>query len=405
MTASYDPVNSAALARVALALLVEPGSRELGGLVRRAGPEAALAQVLAAGVSPALAGAVAARLAAERITTSLRETLLLAERATQHAARIGARIVVPADDEWPLRLEDLTRISRGGGQTIDLNTDPPLCLWVRGPRRLAATLDRSVAVVGARAATAYGTQVAAEIAYELAARDWTVVSGGAFGIDAAAHRGAMAGGGATVVVLASGLDRPYPLANSTLFEQVAEEGLIISEWPPGAAPHRQRFLTRNRVIAAGTLGTVIVEAAARSGARHTLGRARLLGRPAMAVPGPIGSAMSVGCHIEMRGLDTRLVTNAAEIIEEVGRIGDLAPLLRGEARPHDGLDPVAAQVLDAVSVRKISTADEIAAVAGVSGRQARRALPQLVDAGLVQVAGGGYRLAPARRLDGPAGQA
>src|SRR5205823_12763981 len=134
------------------------------------------------------------------------------------------------------------------------------------------------------------------------------------------------GGGTTVAVLACGIDRPYPAAHTSLFERIADEGLLLSEWPPGAAPHRQRFLIRNRVIAAATRGTVVVEAAIRSGARQTLGRARLLGRAAMAVPGPVTSALSAGCHEELRRLDTRLVTSVAEVLEEVGRIGDdLAP--------------------------------------------------------------------------------
>jgi DNA processing protein len=265
---------------------------------------------------------------------------------------------------------------------------------VRGGPALNEALIRSVSIVGARASTSYGEHVASDLAYGLAERDWTVVSGGAFGIDAAAHRAALHANGLTVAVLACGIDRPYPLAHTSLFERIADEGLLISEWPPEAAPFRQRFLTRNRVIAAATRGTVVVEAAARSGARQTLGRARRLGRPAMVVPGPVTSALSAGCHAELRLFDCRLVTSVAEVIEEVGAIGELAPLARGADRPTDVLDPVAARVLDAVLPRRARTAEEVAAAAGVSGRDARRTLPVLETAGFVVAHEERYRLAP-----------
>ena len=143
---------------------------------------------------------------------------------------------------------------------------------------------------------------------------------------------------------------------------------------------------------------MVVEAATRSGARQTLGRARLLGRAAMAVPGPVTSALSAGCHEELRRLDTRLVTSVAEVIEEVGRIGDdLAPAPASIERPHDRLDPLSQQVLDAVLHRKPRTAEQIAVAAGVTAQEARRTLPFLVSGGFVVVREDGYRLA--RRPD------
>ena len=392
-------------ARLALACLVEPGNRELGQLIRAVGPVPALGRVIAGAVSDRMAGACAARCSAAQVPFSAQGAVAIAERAELAAARLGARIVIPEDEEWPVRVEDLVRISRPTGPTIDQDTDPPLCLWVRGPCVVGDVLERSVAMVGARAATEYGAHVAADLAYGLAAKDWTVVSGGAFGIDAAAHRGALNAGGCTVAVLASGLDRPYPVANISLFERIAEEGLLISEWPPGSAPYRQRFLIRNRVIAAGTLGTVVVEAAARSGARQTLGRARQVGRQAMVVPGSVTSAMSVGCHLELRTRETRVVTNADEIIEEIGRIGEFAPIPRGAERSHDVLDPLAARLLDAVPARKVRTAEEIAAAAGVSGKEARRGLPLLVVAGFIIASDQGYRLAPPQKPDTSTGDA
>jgi DNA processing protein len=260
-------------------------------------------------------------------------------------------------------------------------------------------LHRAVAVVGARASTSYGNHVAQELGYGLASRGWAVVSGGAYGIDAAAHRGALAAGGVTVAVLACGVDRAYPAEHASLFERIVDDGLLISEWPPGADPHRHRFLIRNRVIAALSRGTVVVEANARSGARQTLGRAALLGRAVMAVPGPVTSAMSVGCHQLLRYSGARPVMSYEEVLEEVGRIGDdLAPVPRGPEDPRDDLGPELARVLDGVPLRGVADAGQIAAAAGVPLRDVLRALPALESAGHVVARNGGYA---ARRFNRP----
>jgi DNA processing protein len=376
---------------VALAALVEPGNRELGILVRRVGVLRALELICAGSVSGALTGTVATRLGGTATPAAIRA---VGERMIEQADRLGVRIACPVDADWPHRVGDLARISRDTGSPVDRDTDAPLCLWVRGPHALDETLDRSIAIVGARAATDYGDYIAGDLANGMAERDWTVVSGGALGIDAAAHRAALAAGGRTVAVLACGVDRPYPVSNTGLFERIGEEGLLISEWPPGAPPYRVRFLIRNRVIAAASTATLMVEAAHRSGARQTLHRARQLGRPALVVPGPTTSALSVGCHEELRREGTRLVASVAHVLEEVGRIGaDLAPVPSGPRRPHDDLDPLSAQVLDAVLPRKLRSAEEIAAAAGVSGRDARRTLPGLVATGHVLMFDEGYRLA------------
>ena len=238
------------LARVALACLVEPGSTELYTLVAERGPVQALDALIAGTIAAPVADAVRARVA----EVDARD---IAEAALARTERLGARVVIPEDDEWPAQLGDLCRISRPGGQYVDRETYPPVCLWVRGTPSLATTLAQSVSVVGARAATSYGTHVATEIGYGLANRGWAVVSGGAFGIDAAAHRGALAASGITAAVLACGVDRAYPLGHANLFDRVVEDGLLISEWPPVAAPHRHRFLIRNRVIAALSRGIVL----------------------------------------------------------------------------------------------------------------------------------------------------
>jgi DNA processing protein len=386
------------VARVALTWLAEPGTRSVHRLVAEHGPVTALRLLLADEVADeALRGAVAARLTAG-------DPRRVAELALLRAERLGARIVTPEDPEWPDRVDDLLRLDGTAGERkVDRETRPPLCLWLRGAFPLADALSRSVAVVGARASTGYGTHVATELGYGLADRDWTVVSGGAYGIDAAAHRGALAAGGTTVAVLACGVDRPYPVGNTALFDRIADTGLLISEWPPGAEPHRHRFLIRNRVIAAATLGTVMVEASARSGATSTLRRAVALGRPAMVVPGPVTSTMSVGCHVALRELiGTRLVTGLAEVVEEVGRIGvDLAPLPRGPEHPRDQLDEESAQVLEAVPARRAVGADEIAARAGVELRTVLRKLGALIDLGLLRQVEGRYALTRTQRAGPP----
>ena len=373
-------------ARIALAHLVEPGNRALGELVLRVGPVEALEQLRRGDVSDELRAASAPRIA--EVDPDRR-----VELALQRADRLGVRIVTPEDDQWPRQLVDLVAISREGPDRVARDTHPPHCVWLHGEPSLAASCERSVAVVGSRASTAYGDHVAGELAFGLAERGWTVVSGGAFGIDAAAHRGALAAGGCTIAVLACGIDRPYPSAHASLFDRIGDQGLLLSEWPPGSDPHRHRFLVRNRVIAAATQGTVMVEASVRSGARFTLGRARMLDRVVMAVPGPVTSAMSMGCHEELRREGTVVVASVAHVVEAVGRIGvDLAPVVRARESPLDRLSALQQQVLDGVRPRKVLGAEQIAAAVGVSEHDARRTLPALELAGFVTVVDGGYRL-------------
>ncbi|MEV1328912.1 DNA-processing protein DprA [Micromonospora costi] len=382
------------LARIALTWLAEPGTRSVYRLAARLGPVAALELLLDGGApDEKLRATVAARVADG-------DARAVAAEAVARTERLGARIVTPEDEEWPARLADLKGLRLlDAFRRVDTETDPPLCFWVRGGWPLGEALERSVAVVGARAATGYGTHVATEMGYALADRDWTVVSGGAFGIDAAAHRGALNAGGLTVAVLACGVDRPYPMGNAALFDRIADTGLLVSEWPPGADPLRPRFLIRNRVIAAGTLGTVVVEASARSGATQTAHRALAVGRPAMAVPGPVTSAMSVGTHELLREYPkARLVTGVPHVLEEVGRIGaDLAPPARGPDRPADALDDDARSVLEAMPRRGTVGVERLASRAGVDIRTALRKLSLLEELALVARRDDGYALAPAPR--------
>lgn len=390
MTAQTPTADEDRLARVALTWLAEPGTWSVHDLVAEVGAVATL-ELLIAGEGPhaQLRSAVAARMAAG-------DPRQVAEVALGRARRLGARIVTPDDDEWPAQVHDLVRLrSMGGERRVDRETAPPLCLWVRGSWPLDAALRRSVAVVGARAASGYGSHVATEVGYGLAEREWTVVSGGAYGIDAAAHQGSLGAGGLTVAVLACGVDRPYPVGNTALFDRIADTGLLVSEWAPGAEPLRPRFLIRNRVIAAATAGTVLVEAAARSGAMQTMRRALSLGRRAMVVPGPVTSAMSVGCHELLREFpESRLVTGVPHVVEETGRIGaDLAPPARGPQRPRDLIDDEATSVLEALPRRGTLDVEALCSRAGVDLRTAMRKLSMLEQLGLVVRRDGGYAVA------------
>jgi len=363
-------------------------------LVRDVGPVEALQRLIHGEVADPTARSIAAA------RSGAGDPYAVAEEALTRTERLGARVVIPEDDEWPWPVEDLTRLRLAGAdRKVDQETAPPLCLWVRGACPVGEALERSVAVVGSRAATSYGLHVATELGYGLAEREWTVVSGGAYGVDAAAHRGALTAGGLTVAILACGIDRPYPVGNTALFDRIAEHGLLITEWPPGAEPLRHRFLIRNRVIAAATRGTVLVEAAARSGATQTLRRALALGRRAMVVPGPVTSAMSVGAHELLREYaDIRVVTGVPHILEEVGRIGeDLAPPARGPQHPRDQLDDDTARLLEALPGRGVVGADELAVRAGVELRTALRKLSLLEELGLVVRRDGMYALAPQAR--------
>jgi DNA processing protein len=388
-----DQLDPDRVARVALTWLAEPGNRVVWTLVNAAGAPATLERLLSGDIPEStLRAAVIAR-------SSAGDPRRIAEAALKRGQRLGARVVVPTDDEWPTTMDALDTLELDAPGRINQNTRTPLCIWVRGAWPLNQAFDRSVAVVGARAASSYGTHVTTEISYGLAEHGWTVVSGGAFGIDAAAHRAALAAGGLTVAVLACGVDRPYPVGNSGLFEQIADTGLLISEWPPGSEPLRHRFLIRNRVIAAATKGTVVVEAAARSGAGQTMSRVLALDRAAMVVPGPVTSAMSVGCHELLRTHpQARLVTGLPHVLEEVGRIGEhLAEPARGPAHRRDSLDEESALVLEAVPRRGAAGAEQLAAKAGLGLRTVLRRLSLLELAGLVVIQEGKVALAPSSK--------
>jgi len=366
------------VARAALCRLVEPGDPRLTGLVADVGAPVVYDRLLGETDERGLASDVGQRLSALDPVADLRR-----------AAERGIRFVVPGDEEWPARLGDLDRAEplagRGGA---------PLGLWVRGPLHLAETVERAVAVVGSRSATSYGGGVAGEIGATLAKQGYTVVSGAAFGIDQSAHRGALAMRGPTIAVLACGVDRAYPSAHRQLLDYIADTGLVVSELAPGCAPTKLRFLSRNRIIAALCGGTVVVEAAIRSGALNTASWALRLNRTLMGVPGPVTSAPSAGVHQLIRSRDALLVTSGEEVLELVAPAGEhMLAEPRAPERPHDRLSLLDQQVLDAVPVEQPAAPVSIARTAGLALPRVRDALARLVAAGLVESgADGRHRL-------------
>jgi DNA processing protein len=299
------------IARAELTWLAEPGDRRLGRLVRVTGAARTMT-LIRAGRIPADAGLDPAWDAARAVNLWHAALEKVPPRGEVERALGGRfRLVYPGCAEWP-------------GGLDGLGDAAPIALWVTGIADLRFSCLRSVAVVGARAATAYGSYVAAEFAASVAARGWTVISGGAFGIDAAAHRGALAADGATVAVLACGLDVPYPAAHAELLDAIAHQGAIVSEQPPGRNVSRLRFLTRSRVLAALATGTLVVEAGERSGAMSTARHARDLGRRLMAVPGPVTSGLSAGCHHIIRSWRGSLVTSGGDVIDAL-TAADSAP--------------------------------------------------------------------------------
>ena len=378
--------SATVLARAAWSRLVEPGDLVAGALMSALGPVDALDWLRSLTgaaddvVLPGLPTASATRLAAAVRRWALRLPTVDEARDVRVFTKLGGTVLVPEDPRWPSRL-------------LDLGPAAPPCLWVRGAADLRELFGRSVAVIGSRACTAYGEHVTAEIAAGVSDRGWTVVSGGAYGIDAVAHRAALAAEGRTAAFLAGGVDRPYPAGNARLLAAVLDQGgALISEVPPGSVPSRTRFLQRNRLIAAVSAATVVVEAAWRSGALNTAGHAATLLRPVGAVPGPVTSAASAGCHRLLREGAAVCVTDAAEVVELVGAVGgDLAEPTDVRRTDEDGLGPDERRTLDALPLRRGSAVEVVARSAGLSLAETRAALGGLELAGLARSEQGAWR--------------
>lgn len=373
------------LARAALTCVAEPGDKILGVLLRSCPPTEIVA-ALTAGRAPAPlpTGPAGETLGATRLDQALARWAARLGSAPTEAQldawrRAGIRLVVPGDTEWP-------------GQLDILGDARPWGLWVRGHADLRYACLRSVAVVGTRAATAYGAHMCSEISVALAERGWTLISGGAYGIDGAAHRAALAVDGVTLAVLACGLDQAYPPGHDRLFRQLREKGAMVSEWPPGRTPTRHAFLVRNRVITALSRGTVVVEAALRSGALNTARHARDQQRPLMALPGPVTSSQSAGCHEIIREWGAVCVTGAQDVMDLLSFTGETARPGRGPVLPRDELDPVQRRVLEAVPAKAGQGPARIAVAAGVDFDTVMWCLGALAAAGFTERCDRGWRL-------------
>lgn len=359
-------------ARLAWSFLVEPGDVDAGALVRSWGAVEAWERVSTARGLPE-----DRRWHAAFARWRPRMTLVDLDDQRRRADLAGARHLVPSDAEWPTRLDDL-------------GDHAPLGLHVRGDAT-ALTRSPGIAVVGARAATGYGEYMTSEIVGDLDAHHVNVISGAAYGIDGAAHRAALATAQTTIAVLAGGCDRVYPAGHASLIAEIARVGAVVAETPLGTTPTRWRFLARNRLIAAMAEATVVVEAGWRSGSLNTAGHAASLARPLGAVPGPVTSAASAGCHRLLREFDAVCVTSGRDAAELAGlqaATGDApadAPVASVSA-----LDDV--ERVSAVLSRRVSrTVDDVARGSGIAIAEAEAALGLLLLEGRAARDGSGWR--------------
>ena len=387
-----------AFARAVLGTVAEPGDGVLGRVIAAIGAAAVAEALLTRASAERLAGEVGAAggdLDEREAESGLARWLPRLDhadfvRSLTQAARVGARLMVPDDAWWPSGVDEL-------------GVHAPIGLWVRGrPDALDASVP-TIALVGARAATGYGEHVAMESSAGLVDRGFAIVSGGAYGIDGMAHRAALASDGTTIAFLAGGVDRFYPLGHESLLSRIAQTGAVVSELPCGAAPTKWRFLQRNRLIAAASEATVVLEAGIRSGSLNTAGHAAALARPLGAVPGPVTSPASAGCHRLLREFDAVCVVDADQMAELAGRgsrrnASSYEPDAdhgTGAPRRASGADstsagrsvgdhPDAIRILDAMSTRRPRELAEVARRAGLTVTESMAALGLLEADGIVE---------------------
>jgi DNA processing protein len=373
-----EPQDAAGLALVQVAGAVDALRIATGQLL--AGPE--LEREITALLSDGGSATSWAGMAASLKRWQPRIPDLAPERDLSTMARLGGRLIIPSDELWPAQL-------------ADLGIQEPICLWWRGQEQQLPGAATSIALVGSRDSTSYGAAVTGDIAYSLAQRGFTVVSGGAYGIDAHAHRAALAGASEavpTIAVMAGGVDRFYPSGNEDLLRAVCNQGAVLAEVPPGSAPTRYRFLQRNRIIAALSAVTVVVEARWRSGALNTAHHAETLGRAVGAVPGSVHSANSAGCHRLLRDGGAVCVTDAAEVAELAGPSGSALPDPRhGQAAVQDGLTLEDLILLDALPLRSTTSVEKLSVVAGLGQESVRAGLGRLGLLGLAVSERGGWK--------------
>lgn len=365
------------LAHIAWSRISEPGDAVAATLVRQIGARRAFdwLATTAGHVPPGMS----AHPTWETVVANWRVRLqgLDPRREFEAIRRLGGVVLTAADPRWP-------------GQLNDLGDHAPICLWVRGNPAVLA--DQGIGIVGARACTRYGERVAADLAEGAARHGLTVISGGAFGIDAAAHRAVLAHGGTTIAFQAGGVDRFYPRAHEDLLREICDAGgAVVSEAPPGSAPMRQRFLMRNRLIAGLAAAVVVVEASWRSGALNTARHAAEIYRPLGAVPGPVTSMASAGSHRIIREGMAVCITDAEEMLELVGPLEISEERVASQPGLLDGLDANTARVLDAFPARASTTVDALTAVAGLAPKVILQALGTLHLQGRVTKAGEGWK--------------
>lgn len=368
------PPDVEAFARAVLGHVAEPGDGVLGRAIDALGASRVAEMLLGRVGGGVLSDAVMeaggaldereARTGLERWLPRLEHSAFV--RSIAQAARVGATFVVPGDPAWP-------------GQFDELGVHAPIGIWVRGRSDALARGARSMALVGARAATGYGEHVAMDASAGLVDRGFTIVSGGAYGIDGMAHRAALASSGTTVAFLAGGVDRFYPLGHETLLTRIAETGAVMSEVPCGTAPTKWRFLQRNRLIAAAAGATVVLEAGIRSGSLNTAGHAASLGRPLGAVPGPVTSPASAGCHRLLREFAAVCVVDADQMAELVG----VSRVVSGADAIGSELSPDVSRVMDALSTRSPRAIDDLARRTGMSVHEVMAVLGVLELSGAV----------------------
>jgi DNA processing protein len=370
-------------ARASWTGIAEPGDRAAGELVASLGAGGALTALVdtwplarimdAASAAGSLLTAADLEAALARWTPRLKSGVALV--ALRQAVRFAVRLLVPGDPAWPTGVDDL-------------GPHAPIALWLRGNDATLAAAQHSIALVGARAATGYGEHVTMEASAGLVDRGFAIISGAAYGIDGMAHRAALASSGQTVAILAGGVDRFYPSGHDALLARIVEAGAVVSELPCGSPPTKWRFLQRNRLIAAASQATIVLEAGWRSGSLNTAGHAASLGRPIGAMPGPVTSAASAGCHRLIREYAATLVTSAAEMAELVHgtEVHDSGVQDRPDT-PQGRADSTALRVrlTDALSLRAPRSVDDLAARSGMSIAEVQAELGALeIDGGAVE---------------------
>lgn len=374
-----DPGDQALLdeiiARCLWSGIGEPGDRWVGRICDALGALEALTALDAGTPASELARAIASATGddADEITDEISDALerwlprLRGADAVGHlerAQRIGASILIPSHALWP---RGLTR----------LGDHAPVALWLRGSVDALRTLDKSLSIVGARASTGYGEHVTMDVVSSLVDRGFSIVSGAAYGIDGMAHRAALSSEGTTIAVLAGGIDRLYPSGHDALLKRIIDSGLVVTELPCGFAPTKWRFLQRNRLIAALTCATVVVEAGWRSGSLNTAHHALDMDIPVGAIPGPVTSASSAGTHRLLRETPAVCVTTATEIAQLVSSDCD-------EPLSSELVSPNATRVLDSLSRTKARSHEELVTLSGLTSMQVMATLGLLELQGSVR---------------------